>query len=77
MTRVIPTENKQHLFDFIVWMSDYSIDRRGVCRRFDVSISVLRRGGFQWTMERREHLQENCCLPPDLVGQEQHQLKLR
>ena len=40
------------------------LDRRGVCRRFDVSISVLRRGGFQWTMERREHRQENCCLPP-------------
>ena len=44
------------------------IDRRGVCRRFDVSIPVLRRGGFQWTMERREHRQENCCLPPGSGG---------
>ena len=27
------------------------LDRRGVCRRLDVSISVLRQGGFQWHIE--------------------------
>ena len=25
-------------------------------------------GGFQWPMERREHRQENCCLPPSYGG---------
>ena len=52
------------------------LDRRGVCRRFDVSIAVLRRGGFQWTMERREHRQENCCLPPGSRGKNSTSLTL-
>ena len=59
--------NRQQYFDFRKRMfSVTNFQTAGVfSRRFDVSNPVLRQGGFQWTMERREHRQENCCLPPN------------
>jgi hypothetical protein len=62
--RFVPPKIPIPFLTLLFWMSDYTSDRRGVCRRFDVSMPVLRPGGFQWTMERREHRQETCCLPP-------------
>ena len=57
-------------------MSDYPIDRRGVCRRFDVSISVLRRGDSNGPRKTPRSTDRRLVVLPRLQGQEQHQLKL-
>ena len=36
----------------------------------------MRLGGFQWAMSRPQHRQENCCLPPNDGGHEQHDRKV-